>query len=104
MAKTRKLIAAAAASIAALSACSETELTDTALTDKVVEWQIANFSDSTLAKNHWANAALYKGMAVWALETDDDRTTLAENSISCSSGVDRDCLLLCGADDTISHL
>ena len=73
MAKTRKLIAAAAASIAALSACSETELTDTALTDKVVEWQITNFSDSTLAKNHWANAALYKGMAVWALETDDDR-------------------------------
>ena len=36
---------------------------------------------------------LMLGMAIWEIQT---FSRLAENSISCSSGVDRDCLLLAG--------
>lgn len=42
---------------------------DCDLADRVAAWQIKNFSDSTLDKAHWANAALYRGLAEWAQKT-----------------------------------
>ena len=41
--------------------------------DKVAQWQMDNFTYSFLPKAHWANAALYRGMAEWAECTNSDR-------------------------------
>ena len=72
MAKKTRLIIAGAMAMVSLAACKEKTAADAAIADKVAEWQIANFSDSVLARNHWANAALYKGMALWAGAEDNE--------------------------------
>lgn len=45
---------------------------DRELIDRAARWQIRNFTDSLLPKGHWANGALYRGMAEWAAESGDE--------------------------------
>lgn len=41
-------------------------MSDKAIANKVAEWQIEHFDDSTTSSTDWVHAALYKGMFEWA--------------------------------------
>lgn len=73
MDKTLKLLYTLITVVLFVSCNCNTILSDKQITNKVIDWQIANFSDSIAPKPDWVHAALYKGMVEWAKNGNNEK-------------------------------